>query len=103
MRNVADPMSKSETRNDRFLPRRSPMDPKIREPIGRIKNEEATMANVSRKAVESLSGKKLLLSVLARITARNKSYHSSRVPVADAVMITRMRFFRSFIKRNDFQ
>ena len=95
---VAEPISNNEIRNDLLRPFLSPIDPKISDPMGRIKNDEATMARVSRNAVESLSGKKLLLSVFANMMARNKSYHSSSVPVADVVMITRMRVLRSFIK-----
>src|SRR5687768_15735864 len=103
IRKVAAPISNNDNRNDRFLPTRSPMEPKIREPIGLIKKEDPTMASVSRKAVESLSGKKFLLRTFARIIARNKSYHSSSVPVADAVMITRILFLRSFMTRESYQ
>ena len=97
IRKVAAPISISESRKDRFLPVLSPIEPKMSEPMGLMKNEDPTMARVSRKAVESLSGKKFLLRAFARMTARNKSYHSSSVPVADAVIITRIRFLRSFI------
>jgi hypothetical protein len=97
IRKVAAPMSISESRNDRFLPVLSPIEPKMSEPSGLMKNEDPTIARVSRNAVESLSGKRFLLRALARMMARNKSYHSSSVPVADAVIITRILFLRSFI------
>src|SRR5688572_5980501 len=100
IRKVAAPISINESRNDRFLPVLSPMEPKMSEPIGLMKKEDPTMASVSRKAVESLSGKKFLLRAFARIMARNKSYHSSSVPVADAVITKRILFLRSFIQES---
>ena len=54
--------------------------------MGRTKNEEPTMAKVSKNAVSLSDGKSWLLNNLARITAKNKSYHSNKVPVAEAII-----------------
>jgi hypothetical protein len=55
-----------------------------------MKNEEPTMAKVSKKYVLSPLGKSWLLRVLAKITAKKRSYHSNRVPVAEAMMAIRI-------------
>jgi hypothetical protein len=62
------------------------MLPKIKDPMGRTKNEEPTMAKVSKNAVSLEEGKSWLLNNLAKITAKNKSYHSNKVPVAEAII-----------------
>jgi len=54
--------------------------------MGRTKNEEPTMAKVSKKAVSLFDGNSWLLNSFAKITAKNKSYHSNKVPVAEATI-----------------
>ncbi len=93
IKNVAAPIIIKETKNEYFLPIRSPILPKINDPIGRNINDETTTASVSKKCDEPSLGNNCVDNTLAKMIAKNISYHSIKVPTDDAKIIWKILSF----------
>ena len=72
---------------------RSPMLPKINDPIGLNMKDETTTANVSKKCDDPSFGNNWVDNTLAKIIAKNISYHSISVPTEEAKIIWKILSF----------